>query len=139
VTFASLSGQFSPDDNSNDGGLFGKAAPREFPSYTLYGGSTMRLPEVFAAASLTARVVGKRGSSSSNTLLNDRTSYTLASYATLDAALTSLDVFIFRERETHFTVAIHNLTNNQYVQPGHGGFDLPNVGRQYFFRLSQEL
>ncbi len=140
LAFASFSGQFLANDDTNTAGLFGNAAPAEFPSYTIYAGSTLRLPEVYAALALTGRIVGVRGSSSNNTLLNDRTGYVLAPYGTLDFALTSMNLAFFGEsRPTQVTVAIHNLTDNAFSQPGHGGYDLPNLGRQFFFRLAQSF
>ncbi len=138
LAFGSFSGQFLANDDTNTGGLFGNAAPAEFPSYTIYAGSTLRLPEVYAALAVTGRIVGVRGSSSSNTLLNARDSYLLASYATLDVAATSMNLaFLGEARPTQLTAAIHNVTDNAFSQPGHGGFDLPNLGRQLFLRLSQ--
>ncbi|MEZ0313225.1 MAG: TonB-dependent receptor plug domain-containing protein [Myxococcota bacterium] len=117
---------------------FGFKAPPEFPNFTIYSGLTMRLPEAFMAIDATARVVGPRGASQSNVLLNNRGVYELPAYATFDLTLTSLDIFLFGdEAETRLLAGVKNVLDARFSYPGHGGFDIPSVGRQFFFRLSQ--
>lgn len=117
---------------------FGFHAPSEFPTATLYGGATVRIPEAYLAVDVTGRLVGPRGASQSNYLLNDRRNYNLQTYATFDLNLTSLDVLLFGAGfETKLMIAMHNIFDVRYSDPGHGGFDLPVVGRNFMFRLAQ--
>ena len=124
----------------NEDGLeqFGFRQPPELPAYTVYAGTTLRLPEAFMAVDVTARLVGSRGASDSNIILNNRERYTLPAYATFDLTLTSLDLFLFGEgAETRITANVKNVLDNRFNNPGYGGFDFPSVGRVFFFRLAQ--
>ncbi len=117
---------------------FGFKPPPEYPNFTIYSGITMRIPEAYMAIDATARVIGKRGASQSNVLLNNRGVYELPAYATFDLTLTSLDIFLFGDQaETRILAGVKNITDARFSYPGHGGFDIPSVGRQFFFRLSQ--
>ncbi len=131
--------QLTKNENEREsGGGFGFKAPAEFPLATLFGGATVRLPEAYMAVDLTGRIVGPRGASQSNYLLNNRTNYNLRSYATFDLTLTSLDLTPFGEGyETRITASARNLLGVRYSEPSHGGFDLPTVGRTFFFSLAQ--
>ena len=124
------------DDRGNS--HFGFRAPPELPAFTIYGGTTLRLPEIFAAVDVVARVAGARGASPSNIILNNRERYTLPSYAVLDLNITSLDWLLFSDTaETKLTVSFKNLFDTRYSNPGYGGFDFPSVGRVMFFKLAQ--
>jgi outer membrane receptor protein involved in Fe transport len=117
---------------------FGFKPPPEFPSYTIYSGLTTRLPEAYMAIDVTSRIVGPRTASQSNILLNNRGVYELPTYATFDLTLTSLDIFLFGEQaETRILAGVKNIFDARYSYTGQGGFDIPSVGRQLFFRLSQ--
>ena len=137
--YAYGSAQLTNDDVDQDGtATFALHAPSEFPVATLFAGSTLFLPEAYMAVDLTMRLVGPRGASQSNLLLNNRDNYTLNTYATFDLTLTSLDILIFGPKyETKIMVAFRNLFDARYSDPGHGGFDIPAIGRSIAFRLAQ--
>ena len=131
--------QMTTNENDRDsGGNFGFHAPAEFPLATLFAGATLRIPEAYMAADITGRIVGPRGASQSNFLLNNRNNYNLSSYATFDLTLTSLDLAPFGEAyETRITLSARNVLGVRYSEPSHGGFDLPTIGRSFFFQLAQ--
>jgi outer membrane receptor protein involved in Fe transport len=112
--------------------------PSELPVFSLQGGLTFRIPEVYAAIDATTRVIGARGGSDTNYYVNNRSRYDLNPYATVDVTLTSLGIEIFGPGyETRLMVSAHNITNARYSDPYHGGFDVPSIGRTWFFRVGQ--
>ena len=138
--FANLAGQaqtYLADDGDRQ---FNFNAPQEFPTFTAAFGVSGFFPEVFTIADVTTLVVGQRGSSQSNTILNDGVRYDLPAYATVNATLSSTGLNLIPHLgETQLIANIANILDARYSQPSHGGFDIANQGRRFFFRLSQRF
>lgn len=136
--YATASAQMITNRDQDGSMTFRLQPPREFPTATVYAGLTTRIPEIFVAVDVVGRLVGPRGSTRSNSILNDFRTYSLPAYAAFDVTLTSLNLFFFGEGyETRVLVSARNLFNNGFKYTGDGGFDIPNVGRMFYLQLAQ--
>jgi outer membrane receptor protein involved in Fe transport len=134
-TYASTQATTNHDQGHDTIGFY---PPSEFPLFQLLGGLTFRVPEAYMALDTTGRLIGPRGGSETNYYVNNRTRYDLHSYATADITLTSMGIEIFGPGyETRLMASCHNITNARYSDPYHGGFDVPSIGRNWFFRVGQ--
>jgi iron complex outermembrane receptor protein len=114
-------------------------APALYPNYFLLVGGTVTPTMLPLALNVHGRIVGKRGASDGNVLLNNSEQYYLNAYATVDATLSSRDLHLIGARETVFLVSVRNIADARPSEPGYGGIDLPSNGRQFFVQLRQEL
>ncbi len=114
-------------------------ATSAYPQFYVLANTTVRVPEVYSALNLNLRVVGQRGSTSNNTLLNGRNSYTLPAYATLDVTLSSIGFRPFGDKTLFVALSARNALNHRYNEPGFGGFDLPQLGRTWMLVATQSL
>lgn len=98
------------------------------------------VPEAYLHLIARGRVVGPRGSSQSNTTLNNGTSYTLPTYGIIDLSLSTTGLRLLGPQlATRLLAAVRNLTDSRYSDPGFGGYDTPALGRTFFFELSQSF
>ncbi|HIA12703.1 MAG TPA: hypothetical protein EYN69_11640 [Flavobacteriales bacterium] len=84
------------------------------------------------------RFIGKRLADKYN-IFKNKEDYDLPGYSLLDVGISSLDIKIFGEQETRFTLKCSNLLGQQYVEPGFLGIDVPGLGRQVVFRMEQNF
>lgn len=98
-----------------------------------YEASTRMHPGIYARATY----VSSRSSSEQNAALAG-SSYQLRGYPLVDLAATARERFL-RGRSTLFGLRVENLLDERYVDPGHGGVDLPALGRSVSFTITQEL
>ncbi len=116
------------------------SAPPLYPGATLIAGTSLELWQLHTAVSAQVAVVGPRGASQSNVLLNNDVPYALPAYARVDLVLTSLGLALSPElKETRLQLAVKNLLDARYSEPGFGGFDLPMVGRSFSLELQQHF
>ncbi|MBC7792994.1 MAG: TonB-dependent receptor plug domain-containing protein [Clostridia bacterium] len=138
--FANLAGQAQTYVNGQGERHFAVVSQQEFPTYTASLGVSGYLQEIYTIADITTMVVGARASSQSNTLLNDNVRYQLPAYCTVNATFNSTGINIVPKLgETHLLASVTNILDTRYSQPGHGGFDIANQGRRFFFRLAQKF
>jgi iron complex outermembrane receptor protein len=87
---------------------------------------------------LEGRWVAPRGASQSNAYQNDSTPYVLPAYGTLHATLSTLGWHLADGLpESRLLLAVRNLTDTRYAEPGFGGYDLPTLGRSFFLSAQQ--
>jgi outer membrane receptor protein involved in Fe transport len=111
-----------------------------FPSAMVHGGVAVEVPEAHLQSSLDARWVGERGASSRHATLNGREPYVLPASWTADFQLSSMGLSILGPgTDTRLTAAVRNLFDRRYSSPGYAGFDIPSMGRSFFFELRQKL
>ncbi len=109
-----------------------------YPDLWGRAGADLDVPEAFLRVNAQVRVATERGSTESNTLLNNR-AYTLPAYALLDASLSTNGLKPLPGLETRVTLAAKNLLDDRTGEPGFGGFDLPSQGRTVMLELRQEF
>ncbi|RYZ08490.1 MAG: hypothetical protein EOO73_08055 [Myxococcales bacterium] len=109
-----------------------------FPSYNGVVGADLEVPRLPVFLNARLRFVGERGASQFNIILNGRDSYTLPSYRTLDATITTAGLPLLGEGAlTYFSASARNLLDERYSEPGFGGFDIPAQRTSAFFEARQ--
>jgi iron complex outermembrane receptor protein len=109
-----------------------------YPRATSVIGLEMDVHEAYFKLGSQVRVAGGRGASQSNVFLNNDQFYELPAYAVWDLTLASHALHLFDSRaETRLLATGRNLIGTQYFDPGFGGFDLPSLGRTFYFELRQ--
>jgi hypothetical protein len=117
-------------------GALDAVPPPLAPSYWLRGGIEADVPEAHLRSAAQVRWVGPRGSSQSNTLLNNNTPYQLPAFAEVDAALSTVGWRpLHPGPEVVVTLRGKNLLDNQRPVPGFGGLDVPALGRVAMLEL----
>ncbi len=119
-------------------------APRKaielFPNFQTFIGLDVSAPEIFLQLTALARIVGPRGSSASNSILNNLTPYELPAYWDFDVTLSTKGWTPFGEKsETILLASAHNLLGRARSEPGFGGYDIPQAGRTFLFEVRQSF
>jgi outer membrane receptor protein involved in Fe transport len=121
-----------------DGGRFGREAPTSFPRYTAALELGVEVPEAYLELNTHLRRVGERGASSSNVLLNNLVPYELPAYSLVDVTLRTTDfAWPTRQAQVRLLIAVRNLLDRRYSEPGFAGIDVPSLGRSFFATLRQ--
>jgi iron complex outermembrane receptor protein len=113
-----------------------------YPSFMLKLGVGYQIPRIYLGAFAEARLITSRLSSAPNSKVHDPVEerpYALDPYFTLDLSLHSVELRLFRGRETFLQARIQNLTGAEYLYPGFRNFDIPALGRTFFFSLTQQI
>ena len=111
-----------------------------FPSLQGIVGIDLDVPEAKLHLNAQARLVGPRGSSPSNTLLNNDEPYTLPAYGVLDVTLSTQALHPFGlTADTRLLLTARNLGPKRWAEPGHAGFDLPALGPSLHLALKQSF
>lgn len=111
--------------------------PPQYPNVFGTVGANVDVPEARLRINANVRWAGERGATQSNQLLNDGVFYTLDPYALVDLSVSTANLRIFADFETRLTVAVRNLFDTRYSEPGFAGFDIPNLGRSIWVELRQ--
>ena len=122
------------------GGAPSLGPPPLYPNEFGRVGMEVSFPLQHLLGTVQARVVGPRGASDSNVYLNNNQAYTLAPYASVDLAVSVVDLHPFGSRSvTRVRVSVSNLLDDRHFEPGSGGIDIPNLGRAFSLELRQSL
>ncbi|MGC4116680.1 MAG: TonB-dependent receptor [Myxococcales bacterium] len=109
--------------------------PSSFPAWRVGGEVNVSVPKAYLGGNLRIAQVGPRGATQSNAYLNDDTPYSLPSYTSIDASLTTLGLHFLGGAQTSLAVTCKNLLDERHSEPGFGGFDVPTLGRLFVFEL----
>lgn len=110
----------------------------QYPDFWARAGLTVDVPEAFLKANAQVRVVGPRGATQSNVLINNLEPYTLPGYVEADLAITSSGLYLWSDTvETRVSLVVNNLLDKRYSEPAFGGFDIPVGGRYVMLELRQ--
>ncbi len=96
------------------------------------------LPKYFLQLTVTGHFAGIRKGSLSNIRYNGG-AYTLPGYFSLDAHIRTMDLKLFGDRVTEFSLHGTNLLNSKAPEGGALGVDIPAQAPTIFFRVTQEL
>ncbi|MBK7863907.1 MAG: TonB-dependent receptor [Archangiaceae bacterium] len=112
--------------------------PPEYPTFFGIAGVTGGVREIHLEGTAQLKAVGARGSSQSNTLLDNDSRYVLPAFYTVDLSVQSTGLYLFdKNAETRLSVNVRNLLDERHSEPGYGGFDIPQLGRTFFFEIRQ--
>ena len=111
-----------------------------FPSFFGTVVTDVAITQAHLRAHARVRWATARGSTTSNTLLNNLTAYEVPGYAVVDAAAMSERLHLWSDDlETRLVASVSNILDARYHEPGFAGFDIPNLGRSFWLEVRQSF
>lgn len=115
-----------------------------YPSHMLKFGDIYHLPKYYSSINIEGKFFSSRIASDQNNFIYDPINYStnrysLDPYFILDLTLSSTKLEIFENSKTKISLKIHNLLNSKYYYPGFGNYDIPGIGRAFYFRFTQYI
>ncbi len=126
------------NDSLQTGALDAFISPA-FPGYKGFLNVNLSFKEAYLNANATVRAVGPRYASFLNVEANNRQTYALPAYGTIDVALSSVRLALLGGTETSFSLSVRNLLDTRFVEPGFGGIDIPTVGRTFLLEMRESF
>ena len=121
-----------------NGTVLSQNPPPLFPSGMGVFSADVDIPEIYLHINAQGRVVGPRGSSQSNTALNNNVPYTLPTYGTADITISTTRIQpTGSNSDLLFLISVRNLADQRFSDPGFGGYDMPTLGRTLYFEARQ--
>ena len=113
-----------------------------YPSHILKFGDIIHLPKYFLNISIEGKYISQRIASDQNNFIYDPINYStnrykLDSYFIMDFSISSIDLGIFDNSKTRICVKVQNLFDTKYYYPGFDDYDIPGLGRSYYFKFTQ--
>ena len=123
---------------STGGAAITENPPPSFPSGMGVFSADVDIPEIYLHINAQGRVVGPRGSSQSNTALNNNAAYALPTYGTADVTISTTRIQpTGSNSDLLFLISLRNLADQRFSDPGFGGYDMPTIGRTLYFEARQ--
>jgi len=85
------------------------------------------------------RYIGERNATYTNIMLNGGKLYKLPAYLLFNFTLSTVRLKLIPLGETRLWIALKNITDEKYVEPGHNGIDIPGKGRSIYLGVSQSF
>ncbi len=111
----------------------------EYPQLHSYNSLNYTIPKARLNFNFEQRFVGVRNASQPNIALNEGNVYVLGPYQTLNFTLSTVRLKMFSLGETKFILSIRNITDEEYLEPGYNGIEIPGRPRSVYFSVSQEF
>jgi len=107
-------------------------------------GDIYHLPKYFLNINLEGKYLSSRIASDQNNFIYDPINYStnryeLDPYIILDLTLSSANLKIFENSTTKISFKITNLLDTKIVYPGFNNYDIPGIGRSFYFRFTQYI
>jgi len=111
-----------------------------YPEHMIKFGDVFYMPKYKISLNLEGVYVSSRIASDQNNFIYDPINYStnrykLDPYISLDLMISTTELEIIKNSKTKISVKIENILNNTYYYPGFKNYDIPCVGRTYFFRF----
>lgn len=115
-----------------------------FPDIMVKMGSNLAIPKYFLNLNIEGAYISSRIASQQNSYIYDpvnfRTNrYELPAYFILDMTISSLNLKFIKNSETRLTLKANNLLNSKAAWPGYKDFDVPFMGTNFMFSLTQKF
>ncbi|MFC2151355.1 TonB-dependent receptor plug domain-containing protein [Bacteroidota bacterium] len=115
-----------------------------YPSHILKFGDIFHLTKYFTNINLEGKYISSRIASDQNNFIYDPINYStnryeLDSYFILDLTISSTNLEIFENSKTKISLKIQNLLNTKHYYPGFYNYDIPGLGRSFYFRFTQYI
>lgn len=115
-----------------------------YPSHMIKFGDIYHLPRYYSNINIEGKFISSRISSDQNNFIYDPINYStnryeLDPYFILDLTINSTNLEIFENSETKISFKIQNLLNSKYCYPGFSNYDIPGLGRAFYFRFTQYI
>ena len=118
------------------------AQSRLYPQRSLGAGITFTTQALPLRWSLSVLAVGPRLADKSNLPflpLNAQREYALPGYVIVDVAVIAEQWPLLNGKRTEWSLSIKNAANQDYVEPGFSGIDVPGVGRHWMLSVQQSF
>lgn len=113
-----------------------------YPDHTVKFGHVLTIPKAYLKLNLEGKYISSRIASDQNNFIYDPIEYEinryeLDSYLLLNLMISTTDIEILKNSKTRFSFKIQNVLDTQFNYPGFKDYDIPGLGRTYFFKFIQ--
>ncbi len=115
-----------------------------YPTHIFKFGDVYHIKKFYTNINIEAKYISSRIASNQNNFIYDPIYYTtnryeLDSYFIVDLTISSTNLKIFEKGETKLSFRIQNLLDTEFYYPGFSDFDIPGLGRTYYFSIIQSI
>ncbi|MFO7829044.1 MAG: TonB-dependent receptor [Bacteroidales bacterium] len=115
-----------------------------YPSHMIKAGKTLHIPDYYLNLNLEARFISSRIASDQNNFIYDPINYAtdryeLKPYYMINFMVSSTDLKIIKNSRSRIIFKIENLLDYKYCYPGFSNYDIPSLGRSFFFRFTHYI
>jgi outer membrane receptor for ferrienterochelin and colicin len=115
-----------------------------YPNHMIKFGNILHLPKYFLNLNIEGKYISPRIASDQNNFIYDPINYAinryeLDPYFILDFTISSTDLKIIKDSKTRLSIRIKNLLNTEYYYPGFDNYDIPGLGRAFYFTFTQYI
>ena len=115
-----------------------------YPSHMIKFGDIFHLQKYYSNINVEGKFISSRIASDQNNFIYDPINYSinryeLDSYFILDLTLSSTDLEIFENSTTKISLKIQNLLDTKFYYPGFNNYDIPGLGRMFYFKFTQYI
>ncbi|RKZ32014.1 hypothetical protein DRQ33_06685, partial [bacterium] len=111
----------------------------EYPTLMSYSSFSYMIPQIKIGFSFEQRYIGERSASQSNIALNGGKAYKLPAYQVLNLNLYTKNLQMLPFGKTRLSLSVRNLTDQEYIEPGHNGIDIPGQRRTMYFQITHKF
>ena len=113
-----------------------------YPNHMIKFGNILHLHKYYSNINIEGKFISSRIASDQNNFIYDPINYTinryeLDPYFILDVMITSTDLNLLENSKTRISIRIQNLLNTKYYYPGFKNYDIPGLGRTFYFKFTQ--
>lgn len=115
-----------------------------FPEHMIKFGDIVHLHKYYTNINVEGKYISSRIASDQNSFVYDPINYAinryeLDPYFIVDLMISSADLEIIKNSKTRLSFKIQNLFDTEYFYPGFKNYDVPGLGRSYYFKIIQLL
>ena len=115
-----------------------------YPNHMIKFGNILHLPRFFTNINVEGKYISSRIASDQNNFIYDPIGYSINRYEIdpyliFDVMISSTDLEIVKNSKTRFSLKIKNVLNTDYNYPGFKDYDIPGLGRTFYFKFTQTI
>lgn len=115
-----------------------------YPSHMIKFGDILHLPKYYSNINIEGKFISSRIASDQNNFIYDPINYSINRYSLdpyfiLDLTISSTSLEIFENSKTKLSFKIQNLLDTKFYYPGFLNYDIPGLGRAFYFRFTQHF
>ncbi len=115
-----------------------------YPNHMVKFGNVLHLPDYFININIEGKYMSSRIASDQNNFIYDPINYAinryeLDPYFILDFMISSTDLELIKNSRTRLSLRIKNLLGTEYYYPGFDNYDIPGLGRSFYFMFTQYI
>jgi len=115
-----------------------------YPTHMIKFGDIYHIDKLYSQINVEGKYISSRIASDQNNFIYNPINYTtnrynLDPYFILDLTISSSYLEIFKDTKTKISLKIQNLFDTKFYYPGFNNYDIPGLGRIYYFRFTQYI